>query len=336
MGDVLFIRTDASPTLGSGHFMRMLALAEAWQETGGDVVIGGRAPDSHVERARRLGAKLVSPSSGLDDATWTIQQASAHRANRLVADGYDFSLNYQRRVRAAGFKLAVVDDNGENQAYDADWVVNVNVHASDALYGRRAAHTQLLLGPKYAMIRRKIRLAAGSSRPSCPIAGRLLVTMGGSDPLDVTGRIIQGLIGSSFDTHILVGGANRRLSEYQGAVDKGMTLHHDVFDVASVMRAVDLALAACGGTVWELALLGVPSLVVTLADNQLALASHLDRVGATLYLGDARGITSTKEWMQKLDEVATDERLRARLVASARSLVDGNGAQRVVAALREN
>jgi spore coat polysaccharide biosynthesis predicted glycosyltransferase SpsG len=88
--------------------------------------------------------------------------------------------------------------------------------------------------------------------------------------------------------------------------------------------------------VWELALLGVPSLVVSLADNQAVLARTLGELGAAAWLGDARTTTDLATWAAQVDELMRDEARRSRLVQTARSLVDGKGALRVVDALWES
>ncbi len=335
MGDTLFIRTDAGAQLGTGHFMRMLALAEAWAETGGQVAFGGSFSSDLSRRARAIDALIFTRSPDENDARWSIARAHEVGARIVVADGYHFPEAYQRAMRAAGFRLMVVDDNAENQPYECDWILNVNVHATDAMYQRRNAQCRSLLGPSFALIRAVIRNGAATSRRTG--GTRLLVTMGGADPPNATGRILEALRMDrrGLTTTVLVGAANPRLEEYRAQAGDSVRLLHDVEDVATVMLEADVALAAVGGTVWELGLLGVPCVGLSLADNQVRLAEELQRRGALEHAGDARTCPDAARWLDLVKKVLEDPARGASLVSSSRALVDGKGARRVVERLKE-
>ena len=336
MADVLFIRTDAGSPLGIGHFMRMLALAEAWAETGGHVAFGGSFPEPLAQRARAMGAVVFARPPGTDDTPWTIERAREVRADWVVADGYQFPAPFQRSVRAAGLRLGVVDDNAENQSYEADWVLNVNVHATQTMYERRNSDCRCLLGPRYALIRAAFRRAPPPVR--APGGRHLLVTMGGADPPNATGRVLSALrdLRPRLQATVLVGAANARLPEYRQQAEAGTALLYDVEDVRSVMLDADVALAAVGGTIWELGLLGVPCVGIALADNQEKLAEELHRLGAIEYVGDARQQPDAALWLDRARQVLEDPARSAALVSASRALVDGNGAPRVVQCMKEN
>ncbi len=336
MTEALFIRTDAGAELGTGHFMRMLALAEAWAEAGGIPAFGGSFPENLASRARALGALIFARPSVDDDARWTIARAQEVGAKIVVADGYHFPQEFQREVRLGGLKLMVVDDNAENQPYASDWILNVNVHATESMYEPRNPECRCLLGPRFALIRAAIRRGAATPRPAG--ARRLLVTMGGADPPNATGQILSALgrDGRGLKTTVLVGAANPRLAEYRQQAGAGVTLLHDVENVTAVMLESDVALAATGGTVWELGLLGVPCVGLSLADNQVRLAEELQRRGAIEYAGDARRSPDATLWLDRVCDVLQNPSRRAALVEGSRSLVDGNGAHRVVDCLKES
>ena len=335
MTDVLFIRTDAGADAGTGHFMRMLALAEAWAESGGQPVFAGSFPEALAQRAHAMGARVLVRQAAGDDVRWTIERAQEAGAKVVVADGYGFPFDFQRALRAAGLRLMVVDDNAENQPYDCDWILNVNVHATEAMYARRNSDAQCLLGPRFALIRAAIR--RGSLEPRVTGGHRLLVTMGGADPPNATGRILGALRSAraGLTTTVLVGAANPRLAEYREKAAGGVTVLHDVQDVTPVMLSADVALAATGGTIWELALLGVPSVGLSLADNQVRLAEELQRRGAIDYAGDARTSADATQWLDRVWKVLEDPSRGSALLNASRALVDGNGARRVVERIKE-
>jgi spore coat polysaccharide biosynthesis predicted glycosyltransferase SpsG len=133
----------------------------------------------------------------------------------------------------------------------------------------------------------------------------------------------------------MVGAANPRWVEYGQLAYEGLRLLYDVEDVTSVMLDSDVALAAAGGTVWELGLLGVPSVAVSLAPNQVALAQELQRRGAVEYAGDARVAPDAALWLDRVCALLDDPMRSAALVEASRALVDGDGALRVVESIKE-
>lgn len=335
----LLVRVDGGPQLGLGHAMRMIALGEAWSAAGGDATFVGRVPDCVARRAGQVLPVEGAPGSP-QDATETRRVAQHIGAAWIAADGYAFSEAWQRSVRGDTSKLLVVDDNAENGGYAADAVLNVNVHATEALYVRRESFTRLLLGPRYALIRNEFTRAQRASEGVPTRAVRWLVTMGGADPSDVTGRFLEEVARvppGDLSIEVLVGEANPRLSDLQRVAARSSTpivVTPSPPDVSVPMRRAELALSASGGTVWELGVVGVPAAVLTLAANQQRLASTLANLGAVKWLGDASE-GPPRHWLEAMHTLAADPERRSALVSRARENVDGHGAARVVQALRE-
>lgn len=326
MNSTLFIRADAGPTMGIGHFMRMLALAEGWLASGGAVVFGGDVPEALVPRATKLGARFApraAPAQRLSDAQWTVAQARAANADVVVADGYHFGLDFQEHVAGAGLKLLVVDDNGENHAYAANWVLNLNVHANEAMYARRPPACELLLGTQYVLLRGSIR--RHTKAVSCDRVTRVLVTFGGADPANATGLILSALP-KGLDVRVLIGAANPRAVQFPQA-------EVDVEDVAPVMAWADVGVCAPSTTCWELAHLGVPALALSLADNQVAIGERLNELGALRLLGDARRPPQVPELTAAIEAFLENRPARDQVIRAATQLVDGAGVDRVVTAL---
>lgn len=331
---VLLIRADAGPSIGAGHLMRMLALAEAWCARGGTFVVAGSVPTAFVPRIVALGGTVIDRPMQAPDGPWTMATARQLGAAVVVADGYAFPADFQRPIVEAGIPLLVVDDNGENAEYLAPLVLNQNVHAADSQYERRAANTQLLLGPRYALIRREIVEAASRALPGDRPVERCLMTLGGADPLDLTGRLLRHQARSSFSWCVVVGGSNPRMADYERLAPVAELVFNTSHFAEYALRC-QLAFAGAGGTVWELALLNVPSAVIAVADNQVQLAERLSALGAVEYFGDARVVGSPESWLEGLEALAQSPERRRRLIDSARAIVDGSGSERVVQKLLE-
>ncbi|MGB3996558.1 MAG: UDP-2,4-diacetamido-2,4,6-trideoxy-beta-L-altropyranose hydrolase, partial [Acetomicrobium sp.] len=146
---VLLVRVDSGINMGSGHVMRCLALAQAWQDGGGDVVFVLATESLNAEaRLTAEGFEVVyinaKPGSA-EDARLTTKLAHKFGASWVVVDGYHFGGDYQKIIKEAGLNLLFIDDYGHADYYPADIVLNQNIHADEDLYRNRASYTKLLL-----------------------------------------------------------------------------------------------------------------------------------------------------------------------------------------------
>ena len=336
----LLIRCDSSVAMGTGHAMRCLALAQAWQDAGGNVVFAMAEATSAIEARLRIEGVKVVHLPGLPgsegDSSQTSDVARQEGAAWVVVDGYRFGSAYQLALRAAGLKVLLVDDDGNAAPYSADLVLNQNVHASEGLFRDRAEHTRLLLGPRYILLRREFAFWRKRPFEIAPRARRILVTMGGSDPDNVTAQILRVLLDEpSLELTVVVGGSNPHLANVELLVEKAngsIRLLKDVSDMAAVMVWADLAVAGAGTTGWEMCMLGLPAALCVLAPNQERIAGELARLGATTNLGYA-GQACADEVGKVLRELLRSQAQRAEMSARGRQIVDGLGTERVLALL---
>src|SRR5271169_5127044 len=181
---VLLFRADATVTSGTGHVMRCLALAQAWHDGGGRAVFAmADATPAVEERLQSEGfevTRLVVRVGSVADAEETAKLAHQHNASWAVVDGYGFGAEYQANLKSRGLKVLFIDDNGHAGHYSADLVLNQNVYAEEAPYRSRGLSTKLLLGPRFAMLRREFAAWREWRRENPAIVRKVLVTMGGS------------------------------------------------------------------------------------------------------------------------------------------------------------
>jgi UDP-2,4-diacetamido-2,4,6-trideoxy-beta-L-altropyranose hydrolase len=338
----LLLRADASVRIGTGHIMRCLALAQAWQDAGGVCVFAAaQLPAALRDRLLSEGFRVeggqVEPGSH-DDATWTAEVAVWAGARWVVLDGYVFDAGFQQRLKEGGRSVLVIDDYGHAGRYVADLVVNQNQYARDNLYTAREPSTELLLGTRFALLRREFRKWRGWERPLPDVAHKVLVTLGGSDPDNVTLTVVRALREgppAGFEAAVVVGGANPHWadlrSEVAGTGDR-VQLLTNVIDMPGLMAWADLGVAASGSTSWELAFFGLPTCCVILADNQAPVAEGLHAEGAMVNLGRGAALTSAAV-AEALLALAHDPAKRRAMGRRLRALVDGEGCRRVVDAI---
>src|SRR5262245_44166362 len=153
------IRADVGCRMGTGHVMRCLALTQAWRETGGAVTFRTTCTvPGLLARLAEGGAEVEvageEPGSP-EDADRTREAAARLGAGWLALGGDHLSGDFQRRARGDGARLLALDDYGHVEHYWADLVLNQNLHAGPELYADRAPHTRLLLGTRFALLRRE-------------------------------------------------------------------------------------------------------------------------------------------------------------------------------------
>lgn len=232
----------------------------------------------------------------------------------------------------------MVDDASDRVAYPVGAVLNQNAHAVRAAYPADA-NCRFLLGTEYVVLRREFR--AGPPPRVVPDRARnVLVTFGGADPRRVTGRVVAALaelpapLRRDAEVRVIVGAANADADELSLLVRTldgtlAVRIERAVRDMPTLLAWADLAITSGGSTVWELARMGCPALVIETVPVESLLAGGLARVGLDDVLGDLDrldGATITAAVAARMGDAAW----RREMSALGRRLVDGKGADRVV------
>lgn len=331
----LLIRADGSARMGTGHVMRCLSLAQGWRRAGGEAgFVLAEATPALEQRLQDEGiniTRLDAPAGSAADAAETARLARGRGAEWVVADGYHFDAAFQQAIKAAGLQLLVVDDFGRAGPYCADYILNQNFHAMAELYTRRAPHTRLLLGTRYALLRQQFDDWRGWNREFPAVARKVLVTLGGSDPDNVTGQVVEALAQiSGLEVKVLIGGSNPHREQLQSKIQNAkskISFAVDAPNMPELMAWADTAIVAGGTTCWELAFMGLPSLLLLVADNQRDVVQSLCATGVARETTPARVATD-------LSLLQRDTDGRRAMSQRARRLVDGQGTSRVVDCLR--
>src|SRR5206468_95107 len=178
----LIVRADATAAIGHGHVMRCLALAQAWQDRGGECVFAMTEPIPGIKARLCAEGFEVIPLTVMpgrsEDAAQLAELARFRDASWVVVDGYEFRAEYHRALKSAAVRLLVIDDSGHAGSYCSDLVLDQNAGTRESLYDRRAPYTELLLGSRYAMLRREFRRWPEWKREIPPIARKILIAMG--------------------------------------------------------------------------------------------------------------------------------------------------------------
>ena len=336
----IVIRCDASPAIGFGHLMRCLALADRCRRQGDAV---------RVVIREDAGAARVLREAGVD-AAWlpsacSVEQAAAGLRDELrpaadetgpvwsVVDTYEQPARYAQAAQQAGASVLMIDDGGQAHV-TAQLLVNWNLDADASWYPSHAS-AQLLLGGSYACLRREFSNAA--PRAASPSVRRVLVTLGGSDAGNRTALGLQALAqlpaaqrqGLRVDVVLGPGCAHREaLEQLLPSLGFRCALQQNVAHMSDLMRQADVGIIAAGGTLYEAACLGLPSLVMVLADNQVPNADAFGRRGLAVVMGRADSLAAS-DIAAAAGRLIEDAEARARMQVEGPACVDGRGAERI-------
>lgn len=328
------IRADAGGALGSGHVMRMIALAQSLVERGGNVTfLSVSCPETIQERIREEGIEALllsetcSPGS-TEDLAETVTYAKERGAEWVITDGYHFTAHYQKGVKEAGLKLLAVDDHGYSENWHCDILLNQNLNAFRQDYSF-THHQTPLLGGKFALLRREFLRAKKAESESTP-EKKVLVTFGGTDPDNATTLILKSLNHVSLHLRItvLVGGGNQHLKEITAAVKDcihPVEVKKNITDMPSAYQACDFIIGAGGSSCYEWIYFKRPGAISIIADNQEPVYEELVKTGV-YPLGDLRREVEQKVLGEKLEEALSQSQLSSLEV-------DGMGASRIAAHL---
>jgi UDP-2,4-diacetamido-2,4,6-trideoxy-beta-L-altropyranose hydrolase len=326
---ILFV-ADAGPQVGGGHLMRSLTLAQALAREGADCrfVVGPHAAALLGGFAPETPARLVAGSTPQD----LTQAVAGERFDAVVFDHYGLSAS-DHEAMAKGRPTLVIDDLADRRLA-ADLVLDSGPARTAQDYDRLTPESaRLLLGPHYAPVRPEFAALreAALARRGGPV-GRILVSLGLTDVGGVTAQVVDRLrrkTGSAA-LDVVLGSEAPSLPGLSRIArhDPRLFLHVDSPDVARLMGEADLAVGAAGSSAWERCVLGLPSLMLVVADNQRGAAQALAEREAALVV-DAGAADFDAAFERALMRLLRDEPLRRRLSEVSAAICDGLGAPRV-------
>lgn len=359
----VFIRADASLAIGQGHVMRCLSLADTLREQGAKCTFISREHTGnlcdHIEArgfaVRRLSAiktgkvaqsqpKYASwlGASWSEDADQTLSaiDSAACRPHWLVVDHYGLDYRWESTLRPFVRRIMVIDDLAD-RPHDANLLLDQNLYGgmAERYAGLVPPACMQLLGPGYALLRREFVEARKNVRQRNGKVKRVFVFFGGSDVSNATGMALEVLgsaITGDVKVDVVIGDANphRETIECLCNAMPGVRLHRQVSHMAELMAAADLALGAGGSATWERCALGLPAIVVSVADNQVAIANGVDEIGAHRHLGPF-GNLSTERLAAAIADMQNTPAVLSKMSQAALALVDARGSERVMSNLKE-
>ncbi len=315
--------------------MRCLALAEAWQDAGGTAsFLSAELPDALQSRIRAHGmgfARIDAIPGSLEDAILSAGQGQRLNAGWMVVDGDRFRGEFLKHIQSTGIRVLLIDDFADRESFPADLIVNADVGVDAKPYRRRGSDAQVLAGPGYVLLRREFRVPR-QRRPGVK-GNRFLVTLGGSDPDELTPRIATALAGcAELQLTVVAGAAYSDAAALQRLSAPNIRVVVDSQNIADLMSESDMAVIAAGGTLWELLSMGCAVLSYARNTVQKSVVESLAKDGVVVDLGETVHFDPSR-LVFEVRRLAASPALRQQMATRGRALVDGLGAGRVVEAM---
>ncbi len=326
-------RVDASLAMGTGHAMRCLTLAQMLKENGVDARFICRKHEGsliykirssgfnvheleafeEIEVDNKLAHSHWLGATQYQDANDCIDILKAEKINWLIVDHYALDEQWEKRLKPYYEKLMVIDDLADRK-HQCDILLDQTFGRQQEDYSARIPRgCELLLGSKYALLRPEFAKWRPYSieRRSASEFKQLLINMGGVDVDNVTEKVLDELKICNLpnDLHITVvmGGSAPHLESVKS---KAITLPYktevkvDVGNMAKIMANTDIAIGAAGATTWERCCLGLPTIQIVIAKNQLFSAETLAHHNIIKLAKEVKEATylleSSVEWMSDI------------------------------------
>ena len=350
------VRVDASVQIGTGHFMRCLTLADALKQRGAQtrfisrhlpdhlrsmlaskghefIWLDGIRNDGTLDELAHAGWLGVSQAQ---DAADSIRALSDGSWDWLVVDNYALDLRWESELRRTASRILVVDDIADRR-HDCDVLLDQNFYADMGVRytGKVPAHCQLLLGPRYALLRDEFRRLHEQIQPRSGAVRRVLVFFGGVDAGNHTGRAIEALSEMDVpDLHVdvVIGAQHPCRGQIEAAcAQHGFICHVQTDRMAELMANADLAIGGGGSATWERCCLGLPALAVGTAENQQKQVADAAQEGL-LYSPEVGG--DLRQTIRRHARALIENGCLRRLIShNGMQMVNGRGVLRVATSM---
>ncbi len=333
---MIAFRVDANSKIGTGHAMRCLSIAQALRKEKKEVVfITADLEGKQFFENNGFGVYVLNSKwDELDSETdIIIQWICENKCDILIIDSYYVTYDYLKSL-SNQVKTVYLDDLFLFK-YPVDMVINYNFSNQYKDFSNRYdKKSKLLLGPSYAPLREQFSNVNYEVRKEVK---NILITTGGTDQYNITGELLEKhFIKDKYKTihfHVISGIYNNNYNQLKAYSDKfeNVSLYNNIKEMASLMKACDLAISAGGTTLYELCACGLSTICFTFVDNQVEGAEYLDKGHVIMLAGDVRNKLEKvlKNIENYVDNSIRDIGIRRYYSKNMKAIVDGDGSARI-------
>ena len=328
----LFIRADGNSRIGLGHIMRSMTIALEFKKRGHDCIYLSSKPVP-FDIFERYKFDVIEVDYNYDRKT--IEEANAIseivKDNYLLIDSYWINNEYLKVLKAICTTICI---NSTKEKLITDWLINENIACNQDYIFRlySGCDTHLLLGERYIPIRKEFQAINYQLNDS---VRNVLITTGGGDQYNFMTefvKLIKNKVNYKNYKFVFISGAcNAHVDELENEAKecKNIVVVKNTFNISDFMKNSDIAISTGGTTILELSVVGVPTIGIAVAQDQIKGLMKMHNLGMIQYAGKASEACLIEKVDMILNDLLDDRDLRIHLSKESSKYIDGNGAERI-------
>lgn len=352
-------RTDASSVIGNGHLVRCLTLAKSLKKLNTECEFICRENKNDLFKEinkenfkltllpnlnNKTNKKKIIKTNWLglnwkDDANQTINALKGYKIDWLIIDHYGIGREWEKKLRTYTQNIIVIDDLA-NRNHDCDILIDQNLIANfkNRYKNLLPNHCNTFLGPSFAILQNKYKDLHLVAQPRKNITKNILIYFGGTDQI----RLIEMTLSSFYrlnrddiNLDIVISSKNSEISKIQKLIknNKNIRIKKNLKSLAPLMLKADLAIGACGTTTWERCCLGLPSIVITIAEHQKLIAKELQKRQLIKWLGHHDSIKASSIYKALLSLI---DQSQEKWSKECMLVTDGSGSEKIASIIALN
>ena len=341
----IFVRVDSGYDIGFGHAIRCLSLAQTLKKMNFEICFISKKERGNISKLfvdkgftvyyiQNSYSKSKKNDIIKNDVNQTVKIITKHKAKSswIIVDHYDLDFKWEKSLRKFVDKIIVIDDLARK--HDCDLLLDQNYNKNlKTRYSKLVPKKCIkLLGPKYALLRGEFLILRKSVKPRKNFK-RILISFGGSDPTNETGKVLSAIkilkTNKQFlEVNVVIGKSDKNKHKIKQLCNSipNAKLYESVYNIGKLMCKADLAVGAGGSSTLERLCLGLPSIVSIIATNQEESTMALGKKGYIINVDSAKNLT-IKKYVEIFENL--DVKKLQSISRNSLNVVDGKGGMRV-------
>ena len=323
----VFFFTEGSHQMGMGHIIRCQALGEAFMELGMNPVFYFRGDRKFMDSTpfKTIFTEWIYK---IDAILQNIPPQSI-----TIIDSYHADKEVYFQIQKNS-KLSIYFDDTERILYPPGIIINGIPDKN--MYRKQKKEHIFLTGPAYQPIRKDLWDIPKKNIPHD--ISNILIIFGGTDIRNLTPRITKILLNYKHDLtlHLIIGPGTDPLMIKEIPESENIITYHspDFSKLLNLFYLCDIAISGAGQTLFELARIGIPTIAIKIINNQTKIISFLEKNNCLYSIGEWQNLRNEK--LYNALEFLIPQKKREDLSQYCRSLIDGQGARRVVSFVKKH
>ncbi len=324
----MYFRTDMNAEIASGHVMRCLTIAECFKSYGENCVFL-LSDDTAVDLIESRGFQAVVMNSSWNDLESELPYITAylkeHNVHKIIIDSYSATVNYLQEINRVASVVYIDDQQREKLPVSVLIAFCLGDEGEKFLQETYSGeYPRLLIGSKFVPLRKEFKNIIAAKRT---VLYDVMITTGGTDPYGMSEKIVE--LFRKLYPHLKLLVLSAKID--QGLSDDKLKVLPYSNQMADLMVSSKVVISAAGGTLNELCACRVPAISFSFADNQIAFAKRMHRLGAVIYMGDVRNNSAIAlQLVEQTCMLLQDKDKYVEMVEKMESITDGYGADRIV------